>query len=57
MKVILVKNNGTTKELSEKEIKTYLKDYQIKEGIKPKQEDPFEEVSYMTYDGRIIIEF
>lgn len=57
MKFILIKNNGTTQLLNAKEVKERLKDYQIKEGMEAKQENPFEEVSYMTYDGRIIIEF
>ena len=45
------------RELTMDEVHQHLSECQIEEAIEAKQEDPHEEVSYMTVGGYIICEF
>ena len=57
MKFYYDRKDGTSKVLTMEEVREHLSEYQITEGIEAKQEDPNEEVSYMTVNGYIRIEF
>lgn len=53
MKFYFDKNDGTTKKLTDKEVRERLSKNQIEEAIEAKKADPLEEVSYMTVGGFI----
>ena len=56
MKFYFDKNDGTTKRLSDEEVREYLSICQVEEAIETKKADPLECVSYMTVGGYIRIE-
>ena len=56
MKFYFEKYDGTTVKLNRSELKHHLSEYQIREAIEAKQDDPMEEVSYMTHGGFIRFE-
>ena len=57
MKYYYHHRNGTIEELTEEDAGKYLSETQIREGIEAKKADPCEEVSYMAFDGFIVIDF
>lgn len=48
MKFYFDKNDGTTKRLSDEEVREHLSICQVEEAIETKKADPLECVSYMT---------
>lgn len=56
MKFYFQANDGSRRELTDDELREHMSEYNIYEAIKAKQEDPDEEVSYMTVGGFIICE-
>lgn len=57
MKFYFRNKNGTSRELTMEEVREHMSKFQIQEAIEAKQADPNEEVSYMTVDGFIVVEF
>ena len=55
MKFYLCSKNEKNRELTLDEVRKYLTDKQIQEGIDAKYDDPDEEVSYMATGGIILI--
>lgn len=49
--------NGEAREMKMAEVREHLSLRQIEDGIAAKEEDPLEEVSYMTRGGYIVIDF
>lgn len=56
MKFIYYKTTVEPITLTEEQVREHLSEHQIEEGIRAKQSDPNEEVSYMTVGGYIGIE-
>lgn len=56
MKFYFDKKDGTTKELTEEEVREHMSHYQIEEAAEAKKADPLECVSYMTVGGSIRVE-
>ena len=56
MQFYLDRQDGTSKRLTEEEVREHMSEYQIGEAIAAKLVDPAEKVSYMTVGGFIRIE-
>ena len=49
--------NGNPREMKMDEVRQHLSLNQIEDAIAAKEEDPLEEVSYMTRGGYIVVDF
>lgn len=49
--------NGKAREMKMDEVRQHLSQRQVDDAIEAKQEDPLEEVSYLTRGGFIVIDF
>lgn len=47
---------GYRTELTMREVREHMSDFQVQEAVEAKRADPLEEVSYLTVGGRIILE-
>lgn len=56
MKFYFDKQDGTSQELTDEEVREHMSEYNIREAIAAKKADPLEEVSYMTVGGFIRVE-